>query len=580
MSGFSRRTFAGGMLGTGIGMTLGAVPAAASRSGRRVAVLGGGVGGLTAAHELAERGFEVTVHERKALGGKARSIPVPGSGTGGRPDLPGEHGFRFVPGFYQNLPDTLGRIPLPGGGTALDNLVTGTQELVAVPGKAPIRLPNSLPIRPDPQFIRSLLRFFATSMVKVSPAEADFFAEKIVVFLTSGPRRRLGQWERMSFSDYTAAGRMSEVYRELLVDLFTETLVAANPAKANTRTMGAMGEAWLYAMAGLGSGRPPDQLLNGPTGSAWLEPWTNLLSGLGVRFELGHTVVRLDCHRGRITGAWAIDGRGRPHWINADYYVLAVPAERAARLLDRRILDSAPELAGVTRLQTDWMNGIQFFLRERRPINHGHVAYGYSPFALTSISQAQFWNHDLAGYGDGTVADVLSVDVSNWNQPGVRYGKTAKECTRQELIDEVLAQIRGSLTDGASLLPDEIVHSVAVDPAITGHGTPAVANDEPLLINTPGSWQDRPTAVTGIRNLFLAADYVRTDIDLATMEGANEAGKQAAAGVLAAAGSTVDPPVLHRLYRPPEFERYYTADDQRYDQGLPNELDLLDPYWP
>src|SRR6266700_414517 len=65
----------------------------AARLATQVAVLGGGVGGLTAAHELVERGFKVTVFEPKALGGKARSIPVPGSGTGGRRDLPGEHGF-------------------------------------------------------------------------------------------------------------------------------------------------------------------------------------------------------------------------------------------------------------------------------------------------------------------------------------------------------------------------------------------------------------------------------------------------------------------------------------------------------
>ena len=80
-----------------------------------MAILGGGVAGLTAAHELAERGFEVVVLEARAIpGGKARSLPVPGSATGGRADLPAEHGFRFFPGFYRHVPDTMRRIPVGG----------------------------------------------------------------------------------------------------------------------------------------------------------------------------------------------------------------------------------------------------------------------------------------------------------------------------------------------------------------------------------------------------------------------------------------------------------------------------------
>ena len=87
---------------------------------KTVAILGGGVGGLSAAHELAERGFRVHVYERKpVLGGKARSIPVPGSGVVGRADLPGEHGFRFFPGFYRHLPDTMRRIPFKGRRNAI-----------------------------------------------------------------------------------------------------------------------------------------------------------------------------------------------------------------------------------------------------------------------------------------------------------------------------------------------------------------------------------------------------------------------------------------------------------------------------
>ena len=48
----------------------------------RVIVLGGGVAGMSAAHELIERGFEVVVLERRNIaGGKARSVPVIDEGT-------------------------------------------------------------------------------------------------------------------------------------------------------------------------------------------------------------------------------------------------------------------------------------------------------------------------------------------------------------------------------------------------------------------------------------------------------------------------------------------------------------------
>ncbi len=46
---------------------------------KEVAILGGGVAGMSAAHELINRGYKVKVYERNKLycGGKARSLNVP-----------------------------------------------------------------------------------------------------------------------------------------------------------------------------------------------------------------------------------------------------------------------------------------------------------------------------------------------------------------------------------------------------------------------------------------------------------------------------------------------------------------------
>src|ERR1043166_1317467 len=63
--------------------------ASTARRRQTVAVFGGGFAGLTAAHELAERGFDVTLYERRAWGGKARSTEVPGSASAGRKPLRG-----------------------------------------------------------------------------------------------------------------------------------------------------------------------------------------------------------------------------------------------------------------------------------------------------------------------------------------------------------------------------------------------------------------------------------------------------------------------------------------------------------
>jgi uncharacterized protein with NAD-binding domain and iron-sulfur cluster len=584
--GLSRRELLRSGAGAGAGLALAGSPlpaiVRAAATGRSVAVLGGGMAGLAAAHELVERGFEVTVYERKALGGKARSMDVPRSAAGGRRGLPGEHGFRFFPGFYHHVPDTMRRIPFPGNSNGVhDNLEDATETISprtegrpdgTVFGVAPSPTEAS-----SPEGLQAILVEEFAKQQGLKPEEIEFFTNRLMVFLTSSDERRYGQWENVSWWEYIRAEGKSEEYQKVLARGLTRAVVAAKETVASTRTIGNMAEAFLMNIMNRGNDGSPDRVLNAPTNEAWIDPWVELLRSLGVRFVVGHEIDGLEMKRGRVEAASAVGADGRRRRIDADWFVCAMPAERARKLWSDRVLAADESLALMDDLYVDWMNGIQYYLRRDVGLVRGHMTFVDAPWALTALTQAQFWaGHDFpAEYGDGKAVDCLSVDISDWDTPGILYGKPAKRCTRPQVMREVWAQIKAHLEDtGDSVLPEDVMHSWFLDPAI--RWSPKRGrnrNDEPLLVNTIGSWERRPTARTAIPNLFLAGDYVQTDVDLATMEGANESGRAAVNALLEAAGSSAEPVQMYRLYDPPEFEAAKAADRELFAAGQPNALD-------
>jgi len=581
--GLTRRDLLRDAAAAGAAATLlGPADALAARRPRRakptVAVLGGGMAGLAAAHELIERGFDVHVYERKSLGGKARSIKVAQTAAAGHRPLPGEHGFRFFPGFYHHVPDSMRRIPEGGNANGVwDNLVATSETRLSRANGDDIIAPGGFEAQPNPSGIAETIGGGLNLGSRIPPNELAEFTNRILVFLTSCDERRFGQWEHVPWLEFVKAEGKSKEYNDILARGLTRTLVAAKEQVASARTICNMAEAFVYTGMNRGNDGEADRLLDGPTNEVWIDPWVRLLRSKGVKFHIGQTVTALHLNkRGRLTEATVKDRRNRRRAVEADWFVSAMPAERARRLWNKQVLARDPELTEMRELQVDWMNGIQYYLRRKVPVTRGHVAYMDAPWALTSISQAQFWaERDFAKrYGDGQVVDCLSVDVSDWDTPGIVYGRPAKRCTKNEIAIETWAQLKLHLNDREEILRDDDVHSFFLDPAIRyDPKRKANSNDEPLLVNTVGSWDKRPTARTRISNLFLAGDYVQTNIDLATMEGANESGRAAVRAILEASGSKAEPPAMYSLYRPPEFEAAKRADLERWRAGQPNALD-------
>ncbi|GAA3387351.1 hydroxysqualene dehydroxylase [Streptomyces roseoviridis] len=588
--GNSRRTFvAGAAAVTGAVATGGLGPAAApavaagSSAPQSVAVLGGGVAGLTAAHELAERGFRVTVYERRALGGKARSMDVPDSARGGRRPLPAEHGFRFIPGIYHNLPDTLRRIPFPGNADGVwGNLVAPAEMSFARTGREDLRIPLPWPGHRPAELTLDEIRRAVTAALDTARSiplhETAYFVNRFLVFLTSCDERRDQEWERTPWWDFLGAERMSYDYQRILAVGLTRNIVATKAEEASTRTVATLLEAFVFNALGRGADGPLDRILNLPTNEAWIDPWAAHLTGMGVEFRIGWTLRELayDSGTGRVGAAVMEDPQGLRRPVTADHYICAIPVEHARRTWGAALRAADPQLARCDRLETDWMTGIQFYLTERAPLLAGHANCIDSPWSLTAIQQARHWpSRDFpADYGDGAAVDCLSVDISEWDRPGVLYGKTAKQCTRSEVAREVWAQLKAAFNDaGRTVLKDSALHSWFLDPGVDGLGTPHPTNEDQLLIHPVGTFHNRPQAATRIPNLYLAGDYVAVDIDLATMEGANASARQAVNALLDRTGSTAARCTVRPLFRAPEMDGFKRHDRLRHRLGLRNALD-------
>jgi uncharacterized protein with NAD-binding domain and iron-sulfur cluster len=539
---------------------------------RTVLIIGGGVAGLTAAHELVSRGYAVTVIEpHKLVGGKAKSTSQSGSGVGSNYDLPGEHGFRIFPGFYRHLIETMCSIPYDNKSVA-DNLRVTKEAFVSDAEHDAIVVSNNL---------RGRIRMFMDMLsgrhylhrFGITQNEIELFFTKLWQVATSCQQRRDYELDAISWWEFTEADTCSEEYREQLVINSTKTLVASDPRRASVRTIGVIAIQTINDL--LRYQNTCDRVLCGPTNDVWMDPWYQLLRAKGVTFTHGYSAKTLTYTAQNITGVECdVHNADTKVLYTADYYVLATPIEVSAELVKPLVqLDDQFVDMQTLSTMTSWMNGIQFYLFDDVPIVNGHEILTRTRWALTAISQAQFWTEfDLTKYGDGTINGIISVDISEWRTPGLLHKKPAMECRPAEVAQEVWYQLKQAINSAdAQLLTDENLHSWFLDPDIqrSKHNPHANINLEPLLVNLVNSWELRPLSTTKLTNLFLAADYVKNNTDLATMEGANEAAKRSVNAILDSDGSKEKRCAIYPLHEFWYLRLLQSYDRYRYNRGLP-----------
>ncbi|SOD65681.1 isorenieratene synthase [Streptomyces zhaozhouensis] len=470
-----------------------AAPSPGFHTGRppRVAVVGGGIAGVTAAVALAERGVAVDLFEQRPhLGGRLAGWPTRlRDGT----DATMSRGFHAFFRQYYNLRSLLRRID-PGLG-----MLTPVPDYPLLHTSGHMDTFAGLPKAPPWNAAAFMMRsptFRAADLRTIDRRAA------LELFDVDVPRvyRRLDHLDARRFLEQV---RFPPSAHHLAFEVFSRSFFA-DPAELSAAELAVMFHIYfLGSSEGLLFDVPRHTF---PT-AVW-NPLSDHLHRFGATVHTGATVAAVvPGRRRRFTVVTGGDARAAEH--AADAVVLAADTRGL-----QRIVDASPTLG-----DQEWRGRIASlrtappFLVSRlwldRPLNADRPAFlgtgGFGPLDNISVldrfeDEATTW----ARRHDGSVVELHAYALPPGTEPERIQARLAREMRR---------------------IYPEAASATAIDERHELHA------DCPLFPS--GTFDERPTVTTPDPRLVLAGDLVRVDLPVALMERAATSGFQAANALLA-----------------------------------------------
>ena len=464
-----------------------------------VAIVGGGLAGMVSALRLAERGCQITIYEGSdRLGGKAGSNQVDGCYE--------DHGFHIFPAWYQNVWKIIDELNLRAN-------------------FSPLRLFHQLRLGEFPHYrtldnIASARTFFKNLTSGVMPIPDMFLFYYTALDLLSRPLKYSDFLDEISVTGFV----YSRWYRNKQATFELQDLLlkaASTPSYAfSAMTLQKMLNSWMQY---------PDPMYSIARGSLqekFILPIQEKLTMLGVKIYLNYKLDQIDVAGQRVTTLHFINMlTNQPITHPVDHAILALQPIDLIPLLDDSIFRVAPAIFDVKMLQAFPMAALSlYFDRKLANIPPEHVGLDNSQHQLSFIDISQTWSGLT-----NTVLDVVASDfITLANLPDA------------EVTETIITELMGYFPE----IKREMITKTYLQPHVL----------QPLFINLVGSWLFRPdpSKPTQLTNAFLAGDYCQTYVDLATLEGATEAGLRAAEA-LRQAVKLPDPIPVQPVKAPPRW---------------------------
>jgi zeta-carotene desaturase len=458
---------------------------------RTAVVVGGGLAGIVVSRELALRGWRVTLLERsRRLGGKA--------GSDFRNGRLVEHGYHVFPKWYPNVRAIVDRIGV--------KLVDFDRYHFVLPGQ----YPNKITVM-GPSGLRAMLH---NTFHGLLPWYHNVLYSYSVLDMISRPLSEKSFLDRVS---QIGLIRGKWYTSESVAEFGQETVLKASAIPIydlSAMTAKRVSSYWTR------QGSPFLSILPGDLQTVFIEPQVRELETLGVDIRYESEVSQLVIRDGAVTAVALRDGSE----LSGDAYPVCTPFEVLRTWLNDSVYAADPELGNLHFLEAQPMAALHLRLRKQLPdLPREHVFFHGGEYALSMIDVGRFWK-ELDGKAE------LSFISSNY--------APLNQVSKEKAKDLLLAEISEYLP-----ITEDDVESWELNTNI----------DVPLFINTIGAWPNRPRPKPAIRNLYIAGDYVRNEIDLACMEGAVSAALEAAGHIVRDHGETKAipaaqvPPVLPRV---------------------------------
>ncbi len=477
---------------------------------QKVVILGAGVGGLACAHELSKNtDYEVHIYERnKEIGGQARS-----SKNAGQKHT--EYCWHAFSSEYKFFSEVLNEVYDVNGIKLISHLKPLSRFIYAFNDRNHMESGNSFITKMDGIF-SGFKKLYGISI----PIVDQIKLISIYVFANTLCDKNLKKYDSIKWADYL--GDISPNVRRWVLDS-TSIYLGMDYNNLSTHFIFHMmrGSTLFDFFTSSNQGNSRSLLnvehvfysLDGPMNEVLFDNWQRFLENKGVHFHLNHTVSNIEIHNDCIQSI-TIECEEFKHNIKGDVIVNALCADQLATLI--------PTPANVTlnmnsrQIQTQVLYYLPYRLQ---PVgtNPTVLIMPDTPWFLMTRIEGDLWEID---------DDYLSTGIGIWDRPGLS-GKTASECTREELAEECWSQICASqhnLKLPVNIPRWNIWHSFQFN-----IDEKKMDTYEPKFSNNINTYTLRPDIKDkNITNMYNATAYTKTKMNIFNMESGVEAGINAA----------------------------------------------------